>query len=472
MTGKRRAALEKSWSGPFRARALPILLGAEPEFKELYDPTMGRPNRSVALVLGTLILKEINDLSDEEAVEALDLDMRWHYAFDMEPEESHLCPKTLHNFREGLIGHEKGKIVFARLTEKLIGALGVSVDRQRLDSTHILSNCRILSRLGLFCETLRVFLLALKKPHRGLYDKISSGILKRHGDESKYRDARRGESRRRLSVVARDAYRLVEQFKGHRAVSKMEEFHLLDRLLKEQCEIILESKSPEAGDDDEGEGGAPVALKEAKDIASSSLQTPHDEGVTYSGHKGQGYEAQIAETCVESNPVELITEVAVTSSSKSDFDATLPMIVRLKEAGRKPDELVADTNYGGAKNAAKAAELGVNLTAPCPANGKPEAGKIYAEPEARCPKERKAAGEWMKAQEAQPGFYKRYAIRAGIEATNSELKRAHGFGKLRVRGEERVKLAVYLKAAACNLKRALNYWLKPILAVEGAPVLA
>jgi hypothetical protein len=38
-----------------------------------------------------------------------------------------------------------------------------------------------------------------------------------------------------------------------------------------------------------------------------------------------------------------------------------------------------------------------------------------------------------------------------------ELKRAHGLGKLRVRGEKRVKLAVYLKASACNLKHALKY---------------
>jgi Transposase DDE domain len=50
---------------------------------------------------------------------------------------------------------------------------------------------------------------------------------------------------------------------------------------------------------------------------------------------------------------------------------------------------------------------------------------------------------------------KRYGLRAGIEATNSELKRAHGLGKLRVRGSQRVRLAVYLKALACNFKRMI-----------------
>ena len=48
----------------------------------------------------------------------------------------------------------------------------------------------------------------------------------------------------------------------------------------------------------------------------------------------------------------------------------------------------------------------------------------------------------------------RYAIRAGI--ANSELKRAHGLGRLRVRGGRRVRLAVYLKALACNFKRMVH----------------
>lgn len=57
---------------------------------------------------------------------------------------------------------------------------------------------------------------------------------------------------------------------------------------------------------------------------------------------------------------------------------------------------------------------------------------------------------------ADGSFRPRYKIRAGIEGTLSELKRAHGLGRLRVRGRPRVLLAVYLKATACNLKRMLR----------------
>jgi hypothetical protein len=53
-------------------------------------------------------------------------------------------------------------------------------------------------------------------------------------------------------------------------------------------------------------------------------------------------------------------------------------------------------------------------------------------------------------------FWDRYSIRAGIEATMSELKRAHGLGRLRVRRRTRVTLAVAFKLTACNIKRWLR----------------
>jgi hypothetical protein len=56
----------------------------------------------------------------------------------------------------------------------------------------------------------------------------------------------------------------------------------------------------------------------------------------------------------------------------------------------------------------------------------------------------------------------RYKIRAGIEATNSELKRSHGIGKLRVRRMAKVCFAVACKLTACNIKR----WAKALAALE------
>ena len=64
--------------------------------------------------------------------------------------------------------------------------------------------------------------------------------------------------------------------------------------------------------------------------------------------------------------------------------------------------------------------------------------------------------ERRRRAESGEEWRKRYGLRAGIERTNSELKRRHGLGRLRVRGGERVRLAVYLKALACNVKRMVQ----------------
>jgi hypothetical protein len=193
--------------------------------------------------------------------------------------------------------------------------------------------------------------------------------------------------------------------------------------------------------------------------------------VTYSGHKGKGYAVQVAETCGNGEKPEMIVHVEVTRACDSDAKATVPVVEALAEAGHKPQELTADTGFSSGANAAALSSRGVQLVAPVPAPAKPQADQVYGPPAARCPTDPAKATEWLRQQEASPGFQKRYAIRAGIEGTNSELKRAHGMKKLRVRGGARVKLAVYFKALACNVKRALRYWLQPEPMPEGAATL-
>ena len=457
---QKRERCERSWAGAFRRHALPILRAIEDEFADLYHPEMGRPNRPVELVLATLILKEMSDLTDQEALDALEFDTRWWYALGREPHQIHLCQKTLHNFRTGLVQREKAKVAFRKVTDELVKALGVEVGRQRLDSTHILSNIALRNRLGLMVDVIRKFLGTVEAQDKEAYRAISERLRGRYDDEVRYEDAKRTEGRRRLGVVARDVWRLVAQFKGNEEIGKTNEYSLLKRLLKEQCDTTEIPEEPGEDDDDRGDGGACVVVKKAAEIKSDSLQSAHDPDVTYSGKKGKGYEVQVSETCVEANEVQLIIEVEVTRSCQSDQKATVPVVETLEEAGHKPEEVVADRAYSGGENAAELARKDVHLMAPTAPGGKPVPGKAYPEPAPKCPKEAPEAMEWLRQQEASPGFKFRYSIRSGIESTNAELKSAHGMRKLRVRGAHRVKLAVYFKAVACNVKRALRAWMQ------------
>ena len=139
-----------------------------------------------------------------EALEALEFNLLWHHALRLEMEEAHLAQKTLHNFRVRLMEHDGGRLAFCETTDRMIEALGLRTGKQRLDSTHVMSNIAVLTRLGLFCETVRVFLLAVSREHPGLGEGIGDGLAQRYlketGEASGYEDARSGEGRRRLSV--------------------------------------------------------------------------------------------------------------------------------------------------------------------------------------------------------------------------------------------------------------------------------
>jgi hypothetical protein len=517
--------LEQSWAEVFQTSALPLI--DEECFACMYCRDNGRPNRAVETVLGVLVLKELFDLTDQEALEQLEFNLLWHHALRLTVDEAHLPQKTLHNFRARLMAHDGGRLAFQQTTDAILAALGLNTGKQRLDSTHILSNMAILTRLGLFCETLRVFLRAVQRQRPELAARIPAGLLRRYlkedGEATAYEDARREDGRRRLSVAARDLYRLVERFKktGGR---KLPEYKLLRRLLQEQCHVGKHGDGrPGDDDDDAGEGRVPVALKAPAEVAPDSLQSPHDPEATYSGHKGKGYEVQVAETCDPANQTQIITHVEVTPSSGSDAAVPVPLVEELAQRGIQPEELTADTTFGSGRNAFELACLGTELVSPVPGTApepipEPEGGgeppltaadfRIDASEEQAsvCPAGHQAVEEWTYTDapervelyfapatceacplrsrcpvklDRQTGLYllkadlirvtiderrrtqateewrQRYAVRAGIEATNSELKRRHGLGRLRVRGGPRVRLAVYLKALACNIKRML-----------------
>ena len=257
--------LEGTWANQFRKQVLSLI--DEEAFSPLYCEDNGRPNRPVQILIGVLILKEMFNLTDQEVLEQVEWNLLWHHALRLMPEDAHLCQKTLHNFRVRLIDHDGARLAFETTTERILDVMGLRTDRQRLDSTHIVSNVARLTRLGLFCETIRVLLSRLRKEHPRLFERIPAGLrgryLKDDGSATAYGDARSDQSRRRLEVCARDVYR-VHALLRETAGAKLDEYQLLDRLLREQCEILPRPPKGQNDDDDAGEGRAPVQAKAAR----------------------------------------------------------------------------------------------------------------------------------------------------------------------------------------------------------------
>jgi competence protein ComGF len=511
---KRRTLLDSTWACLFREEILtelPVEL-----LSTTYHDFMGRPTKELYAMLGLMIIQQMEDLSDEEAVRQFAFNIQWHYALNItgnSDKACYICPKTIWTMRDQLsqpMLDKSGKplpkngydVIFETVTDKLAKVFKVDVTKQRLDSTHIFSNMRHLGRIGLFAATIEKFLVNLKRHHKELFvslgDEIINRYLPRKGAEV-FSLVKPTEACKTLEMVAADLFTITERFTDNEAVVSMNSYQLLLRVLKEQCIITedIESKAKK------------VEVKKNKDVASDSLQNPSDPDASYDAHKGKGYQVQIMETYstdAENKDLVLITHVKVEQAHESDAHALLPAIADTQERNLAPELILADTLYGGDDNVETAMEQGVEVIAPVMGRSSKkelnlsdfilsETGKVTACPQGKAPNEiklvkdkqraffdREACGgcplnekcpvkmtkrkSWLeydekalrlakrRAYEKTDEFLNIYRHRAGIEGTNSFAKRRTGMEELRIRGKTAVSFAVSLKLTGINILRS------------------
>jgi len=503
LSPKRRKLLDQSWAGLFQKELLCELpVGKVAAF---FDDDFGRPTKELYTVLGALVLQETHDLSDEETVNQLAFNIQWHYALDITEESDsakYICPKTLWNMRSLVVDNALDAVLFDHITDKLAKVFKVNTDDQRIDSVHIKSNMRRLGRIGIFTSSINKFLVNLKRGHKELFDTIDKGITEKYlSDKSLqcFSMVKPSESAKTLASVSADLFDLIELFKDHPEVKAMFSYKLLERVLKEQCNL-------KASDDKN-----PVEVKKPKDIPSDSLQNPSDPDATYSGHKGQGYQVQVMETyCKDKEEREkslnLITHVQVEPAHESDANALIPAIESTKERNLAPKEVSADALYGSDENCQDAAKLGVEVLSPAMGNKEEdgislsdfevsEKGDVVSCPQAHEPVKRKAKKtrhsvafdsrhcsncplqeacpvkqgkkyhylrytdkemrlSKRRAYEQTEEFKDRYRWRAGSEATMSEYDRRTGVKHLGVRGLKAVRFCATFKDIGVNIFRA------------------
>ncbi|MCI9341688.1 MAG: transposase [Lachnospiraceae bacterium] len=99
LTERERKALEKSRAKIFADEAFPAI--DEGRFPVLYSDKASRPNATVNVIIGALIIKELCDYSDDEIVEDLMLDLHLQYALHITSfVEQPISDKTLSRFRK------------------------------------------------------------------------------------------------------------------------------------------------------------------------------------------------------------------------------------------------------------------------------------------------------------------------------------------------------------------------------------
>lgn len=352
-----RTRLKASWAQLFRIEVLPILLECEDKFAILYGKT-GRPNFSVARLLGLCLLQELNNLSDQQALDTLGFDIRWRYALDVSENDAYLSRRSLVEFRRRLAAKdpemELVRSVFNKISNAAIKKLGLSTSDQRLDSTHIISNIHTRGRLDLFSDTITFFIKSLNKNQ---FSRTPKPIQKWHTTEPDgWFGLGQTQQKAKLEELAQYVYELITIFENDNEVISSEPYQLLVRLFQEQCEVKKETRSDAAK-----ANGEEIQIK--KKSEGESLQSPYDPDASY-GHKGRGYSAHITETCNNSGKTEIITDYEVHGAARSDIGKALDVVERLESAGSKPETLFADGGYPSVPSALKIIEKNIDFIAP------------------------------------------------------------------------------------------------------------
>ncbi len=237
--------MDQGWPGVFRN----YLLNALPvdRIASRFTERTGRPSKEAHLMLGSLILQQVHDLSEDDIQRAVAFNLEYQYALDTLDDSDasiYISKRTFRNYRRIVEEEGLAPVIFGTLTDRLLRAFGVDPSRQRLDSTHILSNMRKLGRIRIFAAAIRKFLRALKRTHgkeftANLSPEFAGRYLAKDSDGC-FSRVKPSESSRTLEALSRDLLFLIETFSAHDAITGMQEYRMLERVLREQCMVTGE----------------------------------------------------------------------------------------------------------------------------------------------------------------------------------------------------------------------------------------
>lgn len=495
-TADNRKWLEENWPGVFRHVILELM--PVDTLRQHFHPTLGRPTHELYSMAGLVLLMEFRNWTKEEAVTAYCFHGEVQSALNLEPVGHDLSVRTLERFLGYFEQDELSQQVMHAVATRLVEVLDLKIDQQRLDSTHVFSDMAQLGRTRLMGVALKRFLTQVKRHDPAAYASLPEVLRQRYApsEHQLFGDVAKDKESRRLlrQQVAEDLHEVLRLFADQPTHTGRSSYQALERIFHEQCEVQEEK----------------VTVKEK--TGSTVMQNPSDPDATYDGHKGPGYQVQIAETCNPENEVQLITCALPQTAAELDNAAVAPVLEDLKASQLLPEELLVDTQYPDDENVRLAESYGVELVGPVPGaepvqrpddltiddfvideqteqvtccpDGHapvrsvhhPASGRTHTTMPAsacgrcafrhQCPVQERQDGYHLehtakqrrtaarRREQETDVFRERYRRRGGIESTNGGLKRRTGLGRLRVRGRPRVFQAIYLKVTGWNILRA------------------
>lgn len=346
LTARERNVLEHSWAKVFADDIFPAI--DEKPFSVLYSDKASRPNTPVNVIIGSMIIKELFDLSDDEVYENILLDPRYQYALHTTSmKEQPISDKTLTRFRqrcyiyESLHGVDLYHDCVKDLAAKTARLMKIDGRIRRMDSMMVEANIRKLSRAELIYRCLSKWVVWLHK--NGRDELIQS--FEHYYDPNDYNQTfyhnRSSELDNGMQKLLNDADAVLRN-SGY-GFGGITEYDLFVRVLSEQTVV---------GDD----GVRRLRPKNDAVMDSSIIQSPTDPEATYrekAGVSHRGYVANIEESVSQNGSV--VTDYQFEQNTKSD---SAMLKEHLDGMDRQEEEvtIITDGAYSGTENVEKATE--------------------------------------------------------------------------------------------------------------------
>lgn len=514
LTSREQKALENSWAKIFAEEIFPAI--DEERFRVLYsERTQCRSNTPVNICVGSLIIKEMFQISDDEMVENLMLDPRYQYALHTTSyDEQPLSDKTLSRFRKRCYDYESAYGIdllhdcVTDLSGKIAKMMNITPRIKRMDSLMIEANIKNLSRAELLYACVAKLVRYIHKNQR---EDLLTGLSPYYdpNDYNKtfyYNDSTATDGQ--INRILIDADKLLARCGAE--FDDTTEYKLLLRCLSEQTVVENDLRR--------------LRNKEDGGFSSSMLQSPTDPDATFrekAGKKYRGYVGNLEESVGENGSVITGYQLEQNTYSDSQF---LQDNLQKAQVQKETSVLVTDGAYCGAENEALAASKNIHLVTTdltgkdvpaiyadfklneegnrilqCPAGNSPVScccsssnGHIHAsfskdtcmncphKNECRVKEHKKVCSIDISATAQYRANKRRYMktdefkafarLRNGVETVPSILRKKYHVDRMNVRGKIRSRFFFGCKVMALNIRKLFtfrnglgNYAQNPIL---------
>lgn len=336
------------------------------EFAEFYCPNNGRDSVPPSMLATALLLQTHDKVSDEEAKERADFDLRWKVALGIAVDDKPFAKSTLQLFRAHLILHRRVRAVFQRSLQfaRQTGYLKGHRMKIALDTSYILGRGAVKDTYNLLADGIIQVVRALAAfdgvktqewaNQRGLERYFGSSVKGEaaiNWDDEKARQAF-------LQAIVADADRVLEL--ARQAQGQLPGEDQKRQVIVESAKLLGQLLLQDVERKDDGAG-----LKEG--VSRNRILCVHDPEIRH-GHKSSSFrfEGSKAAVAVDTES-QLITSAEMLPGNAPDSTGALELVKQSEQnTACEVAETIGDCAYGNGATRQAFVDAGRTLVARVP----------------------------------------------------------------------------------------------------------